>query len=131
MFNTGKFTAAAGALALVVSSSVVHAKPAAPQAGLEAMLPMIEMQVAVLSPVFTNLCVAGAQGCVLPLRNAKPPVAAPLPSAPAVPVAPAAPVAAAGAAGGGIGSFWLVGALAALAGVGFLVADNGDDSPGG
>jgi len=130
MFDMRKLSAGAGALALVMSSSGAHAQAAAPQAGLQALVPLVEMQVAMLSPVFANLCLGGAQGCVLPLRSEKPPVAAPLPSAPP-PVSPAPAAAGGAAAGGGIGSFWLLGALSALVAGGLLIAGNGDDSPGG
>jgi hypothetical protein len=72
-----------------------------------------------------SLCGVAAQGCVLPLRPAAPPVAAvPPPAAPAAP--PSIPAPAAGAAGLSTGA--ILGGLGALAALSFAVF-GGDDGP--
>jgi len=152
MRKFAKLSGAAGAVALLASSVSAHAQTPQAVAAAPAMMvvnSLLETQIAVLTPVFANLCFGGAQGCVLPLRAAKPVVVPPPPVDAVPPVAGGAAAGAAGAAtggaaggvatggavGGGIlgGGIIGIGALAALAGVIFAASSNGNgnDSAGG
>lgn len=149
MRKLSRLSGAAGALALLASSVGAQAQAPQAMAAAPAMLvvnSLLETQIAVLTPVFTNLCFGGAQGCVLPLRAAKP-VVVPPPVETVPPVAGGAAaggaaaggaaggVATGGAVGGGIlgGGILGIGALAALSGLIFAASSggNGNDSAGG
>ena len=117
----GKILALAASGSMVFGSVVAQASTLPSQASLYA--PLFTTS-ALATPAAANPCVAGMQGCVLPLKTPPAPEPAPTPAPTPAPAPVAAPVA---ESSGGIGFLPILAAIAAVAGGIILLTDDDDD----